>query len=214
MEEHALLKVALSNPALRKSPTLDQRLTVLELKLDAATGLGIFTLYSGVSDRAEPCESLKANTVFATGLEELVGHLEEGDHHAALGCPGGVAGPGRAGHVLAGVNGETFFRAFLVLEAAFEHVGLLDLDVLVIGQRRARRHAQECGQQAGVAVDEPLDDAIDGRVADAFVVESSSRVFEKAALGAAYRFRYKPRVIDGTAVATRGIQNLFRFEMP
>jgi hypothetical protein len=38
-------------------------------ELDAATGLGIFTLYSGVSDRAEPCESLKANTIFATGLE-------------------------------------------------------------------------------------------------------------------------------------------------
>jgi hypothetical protein len=38
-------------------------------ELDAATGLGIFTLYSGISDRAEPCESLKANTVFATGLE-------------------------------------------------------------------------------------------------------------------------------------------------
>ena len=38
-------------------------------ELDAATGLGIFTLYSGVSDRAEPCESLRANTVFATGLE-------------------------------------------------------------------------------------------------------------------------------------------------
>ncbi len=38
-------------------------------ELDVATGLGIFTLYSGVSDRAEPSESLKANTVFATGLE-------------------------------------------------------------------------------------------------------------------------------------------------
>jgi hypothetical protein len=38
-------------------------------ELDAPTGLGVFTLYSGVSDRAEPCESLKANTVFATGLE-------------------------------------------------------------------------------------------------------------------------------------------------
>ncbi len=38
-------------------------------ELDESTGLGIFTLYSGVSDRAEPCESLKANTVFATGLE-------------------------------------------------------------------------------------------------------------------------------------------------
>ena len=38
-EEHALLKVALSNPALRKSPALRQRLTALELKLDAATEL-------------------------------------------------------------------------------------------------------------------------------------------------------------------------------
>ncbi len=38
-------------------------------ELDAATGLGVFTLYSGISDRAEPCESLKANTVFVTGLE-------------------------------------------------------------------------------------------------------------------------------------------------
>ena len=38
-------------------------------ELETATGLGIYTLYSGISDRAEPCESLKANTVFATGLE-------------------------------------------------------------------------------------------------------------------------------------------------
>jgi len=38
-------------------------------ELDEATGLGIFALYSGISDRAEPCESLRANTVFAIGLE-------------------------------------------------------------------------------------------------------------------------------------------------
>ena len=39
-------------------------------ELDEATGLGIFALYSGISDKAEPCESLRANTVFATGFEE------------------------------------------------------------------------------------------------------------------------------------------------
>jgi hypothetical protein len=33
------------------------------------TGLGIFSLYSGISDRAEPCESLRANTVFCFGLD-------------------------------------------------------------------------------------------------------------------------------------------------
>jgi protein TonB len=54
----------------------------------------------------------------------------------------------------------------------------------------------------------------DGRVANAFVVDSSSQLFEKAALSAAYRFRYKPRVVDGEPITTSGIQNLFRFEMP
>ena len=38
-------------------------------ELDTGTGLGVFTLCSGISDRAEPSESLKANTVFVTGLE-------------------------------------------------------------------------------------------------------------------------------------------------
>ncbi len=38
-------------------------------ELDEQTGLGLFTLYSGITDRAEPCESLKATTVFCLGLE-------------------------------------------------------------------------------------------------------------------------------------------------
>ena len=37
-------------------------------ELDVWTGLAMFTLYSGISDRAEPCESLKANTLFCLGL--------------------------------------------------------------------------------------------------------------------------------------------------
>lgn len=32
------------------------------------TGLALYTLYSGITDRAEPCESLKATTVFCLGL--------------------------------------------------------------------------------------------------------------------------------------------------
>jgi hypothetical protein len=39
-------------------------------ELDESTGLAFLTLYSGISDRAEPCESLKATTVFSVGLEE------------------------------------------------------------------------------------------------------------------------------------------------
>ena len=38
-------------------------------ELDEQTGLALFTLYSGITDRAEPCESLRANTIFCLGLE-------------------------------------------------------------------------------------------------------------------------------------------------
>jgi hypothetical protein len=38
-------------------------------ELDEPTGLAFLTLYSGITDRAEPCESLKATTVFSVGLE-------------------------------------------------------------------------------------------------------------------------------------------------
>ncbi len=39
-------------------------------ELDDASGLAFFTLFSGITDRAEPCESLKANTVFCLGFEQ------------------------------------------------------------------------------------------------------------------------------------------------
>ena len=39
-------------------------------ELDEATGLAFLTLYSGITDRAEPCESLKATTAFCAGLDE------------------------------------------------------------------------------------------------------------------------------------------------
>ena len=58
-----------------------------------------------------------------------------------------------------------------------------------------------------------LDVDAKGQVANAVVVESSHQIFEKSALRAATAFRYKPRVVDGIALPTRGIQNLFRFNM-
>ena len=39
-------------------------------ELHEPSGLAMFTLFSAISDRAEPCESLKATTVFCLGLEE------------------------------------------------------------------------------------------------------------------------------------------------
>ncbi|UCG73029.1 MAG: hypothetical protein JSV45_01155 [Chromatiales bacterium] len=39
-------------------------------ELDAETGLAVLTLYAGITDRAEPCESLMATTVFSLGLQQ------------------------------------------------------------------------------------------------------------------------------------------------
>ena len=39
-------------------------------ELDESSGLAFFTVYSGITDRAEPCESLKTNTVFCSGLAQ------------------------------------------------------------------------------------------------------------------------------------------------
>ena len=38
-------------------------------ELDETSGLALFTLFSGITDRAEPAESLRANTIFCLGLE-------------------------------------------------------------------------------------------------------------------------------------------------
>jgi hypothetical protein len=38
-------------------------------ELDAQSGLGLFTLYSAITDRAEPVEALRATTVFNVGLD-------------------------------------------------------------------------------------------------------------------------------------------------
>ena len=53
-----------------------------------------------------------------------------------------------------------------------------------------------------------------GAVADARAIEAEPPgIFEDAAVEAALKFRYKPRVIDGKPVAVSGVQNLIRFEM-
>ena len=39
-------------------------------EFDATSGLAMFTLYSGITDRAEPCESLRANLAWCMGLDE------------------------------------------------------------------------------------------------------------------------------------------------
>jgi protein TonB len=71
--------------------------------------------------------------------------------------------------------------------------------------------AQQAGLEGWVLVQ--FDVLATGTVANIRVVESSAAVFENSARKAAARFRYKPRIIDGVAIETAGVQNLFRFHM-
>jgi len=52
-----------------------------------------------------------------------------------------------------------------------------------------------------------------GTVENVVVVESSSPLFNKAAIKAAYRSRYKPKTIDGMPQRVEGLQKIFRFKM-
>jgi len=53
----------------------------------------------------------------------------------------------------------------------------------------------------------------DGYVTNIMIIESTNRIFDKAAIKAAQRFKFKPRVVDGLALASYGIQNMFRFSL-
>ncbi|WP_111978054.1 energy transducer TonB [Algibacillus agarilyticus] len=53
-----------------------------------------------------------------------------------------------------------------------------------------------------------------GAVKDPFVVEAQPEgVFNQAALNAALKFKYKPRVVSGEPVEVAGVQNRISFEM-
>jgi periplasmic protein TonB len=53
----------------------------------------------------------------------------------------------------------------------------------------------------------------EGLVRDPRVIESSHQIFERAAVDAVLRFRYRPRVIDGNAVEVPGVRFRITFEL-
>src|ERR1700720_4988533 len=79
-------------------------------------------------------------TVF---FEEFVRHLEHRQHQPAFGRPSNMAAAGLAPDEFAGTDREPLRRTFLVDEFAFKNVGLLDLDMLVVRQRRAGRESHQ-----------------------------------------------------------------------
>jgi periplasmic protein TonB len=52
-----------------------------------------------------------------------------------------------------------------------------------------------------------------GTVTNVIVLESSHRIFERAAREAALRSKFRPRVVDGTAQGTFGVVRRYRFEL-
>src|SRR5262249_34942762 len=92
---------------------------VLGSRLTEETGL----LLQGVAPDAVPVLAGGVGDA-AVGLEELVGHLEDGEHQSALGTPGDVAAARLAPHELARPDLQPGGGPFLVHQLSFEHVGL------------------------------------------------------------------------------------------
>lgn len=52
-----------------------------------------------------------------------------------------------------------------------------------------------------------------GATTDVIVVESSSALFDRAAIESARKYKYKPRIIDGTPVQVPGVRTYIVFEL-
>lgn len=52
-----------------------------------------------------------------------------------------------------------------------------------------------------------------GTTADVQVIECTSPLFEKASVQAVLKFKYKPRLVNGTAIAVPGVRHRIKFEM-
>ena len=53
-----------------------------------------------------------------------------------------------------------------------------------------------------------------GTTRDHFIVEGKpSGMFDRAAIQAAAKFKYKPRVVDGEPIEVPGVQNIIRFQI-
>ena len=52
-----------------------------------------------------------------------------------------------------------------------------------------------------------------GATRDVAVIESTSSLFDRAAVESASKYKYKPRVINGEAVEVPGVRTIIRFEL-
>lgn len=73
------------------------------------------------------------------------------------------------------------------------------------------RRAQERGLSGYVIVEFTVTKL--GTVADAKVIETTNSVFNRAAVKAALKFKYKPKVVDGNPIDVAGVLHKITFEM-
>ncbi len=73
------------------------------------------------------------------------------------------------------------------------------------------RRAQERGIEGHVVVEFVV--TTSGSVRNVQVVESTSGLLNDSAIDAARKFKYKPRVINGTPVEVSGVQNIITFTL-
>lgn len=71
--------------------------------------------------------------------------------------------------------------------------------------------AQENGVEGNVLVEFTV--TAEGTTADVIVIESSHRMFERNAVRAAQKYKYKPRVVDGEPVTVLGVRVRIVFEL-
>lgn len=82
---------------------------------------------------------------------------------------------------------------------------------LTVVQPEYPRRAAQTGKEGYCTVEFTV--AANGTTKDAFVVDCPDSVFQNAALKAAEKIKYKPRVVDGQPVDVPGVQYKFLFQM-
>ncbi len=82
---------------------------------------------------------------------------------------------------------------------------------LTVVQPEYPRRAAQRGLEGYCTVEFTV--AANGTTKDAFVADCPDSIFERSALRAAERIKYKPRVVDGQPVDVPGVQYRFTFQM-
>ena len=101
---------------------------------DPESGLGIFSLTAGITDRAEALESLKANTVWCAGLEGFRVHLSletvSAFRHGRVLAEEGVLNGSRGNYLVSGrldLDSGASSQWHLVADTGLDHVRVADL---------------------------------------------------------------------------------------